>query len=257
MVDALARLDAGVEALLEDPQSYFRVMARFPTFSLANMMMIFARDRDATQVAGYRQWQEKFGRQVQKGSKSIKIFSPKFRKERDLETGENKQKLAGFGLGNIFDVRHTEGDPLPEKPPITYDVSTNDVSTAVNLKLSRYLIDQGLRMETYPLNGHAHGFYSPHNNKIAIRLTVGVDPLSVGKTKTLVHEAAHFLANHNGKTDRHDAETVVEASAFVTMAHFDLDTANYSFIAGWSEERDRLQNNLEEIRRVSAQLGEQ
>ena len=63
---ALERLDQGVEQFLDDPSSYFRVMAKFHKHSLANTLMIFAQRPDATHVAGYRQWQEKFGRQVVK-----------------------------------------------------------------------------------------------------------------------------------------------------------------------------------------------
>lgn len=154
--------------------------------------------------------------------------------------------------GSVFDVSQTEGEPLPESPSITEDVSTNDVSQAVNLKLSRWVIDQGLRMESIPINGHAHGFYSPRKKRIGIRLTPQVSPFTVARTKTLAHETTHYLADHKGDGDRHDAEMVAEAPAFVAMNHFNLDTGDYSFhyLTGWAEDKEHLHTNLEEIRRI-------
>jgi hypothetical protein len=256
MRDALERLDGGVEKLLEDPSSYFRVMARFHRYSLTNQIMIFSQNPNATHVAGFKQWREKFDRQVKRGERGLKIFYPRFHKELNPDTGIEEEKLTGFGIGTVFDVAQTEGKALPEAPSVTEDVSTNDISTAINLKLSRYLIDQGVTMESIPINGHAQGYYSPKEKKIAIRLTSSVDPLSVGKTKTLAHESAHYFANHGADSDRHDAETVAEASAFVALNHFGLDTGDYSFtyIASWAQDRERLHTNLEDIRRVSGQI---
>lgn len=42
---ALERLDQGVEQFLDDPSSYFRVMAKFHKHSLANTLMIFTATR--------------------------------------------------------------------------------------------------------------------------------------------------------------------------------------------------------------------
>lgn len=256
MTLALERLDQGVEKLLEDPTGYFKTMARFHKFSLSNQLMIWSQDPDATMVAGYRQWSEKFGRQVQKGEKSIKIFYPRFKKALDEETGEIIDKLVGFGIGSVFDVRQTEGDPLPEPPPITENLETNDVSTAVNLKLSRYCIDHGVTMESVPMHGHRAGDYSPDKKRIRIRLATTTSPFTVAKTKTLAHEASHWLADHKGDIDRRDAETVAEASAFVAMSHFGMETDLYSarYIASWAEDRERLHVNLMEIRNVAGSI---
>lgn len=79
-----------------------------------------------------------------------------------------------------------------------------------------------------------------------------VSPFTVARTKTLAHETTHYLADHKGDGDRHDAETVAEAPAFVAMNHFNLDTGDYSFhyLTGWAEDKEHLHTNLEEIRRI-------
>lgn len=84
----------------------------------------------------------------------------------------------------------------------------------------------------------------------------GVDPLNVAKTKTLVHEVAHYVADHAPNLPKGDVETVAESSAFVVMDRFGLDTGAYSFpyVAGWARNADVLRRNLAEIQRVSHRL---
>src|SRR3546814_11011300 len=59
------------------------------------VMLIFSQAPDASQVAGFRKWQE-LGRQVRKGEKSIKIFGYSTKKitETDTETGEETTRRA-------------------------------------------------------------------------------------------------------------------------------------------------------------------
>lgn len=76
------------------------------------------------------------------------------------------------------------------------------------------------------------------------------------RTKTLMHEAAHFLADHRGQVTREDAETVAESSAFVVLAHYGIDTGRYSFpyVARWAEDKAVLRRNLTEVQGVAAGL---
>ncbi len=69
-------------------------------------------------------------------------------------------------------------------------------------------------------------------------------------TKTLAHEAAHFVADHNGFVPREDAETVAEGAAYIVLYHFGLDVSDYSFayVARWAEDKAVLRRNLETIR---------
>ncbi len=262
----LDTLQAGVEGLLtsEGYQAYLKTMAKFHQYSFANSLLIHAQNPDATCVAGYRKWQE-LGRQVRKGEQAIKIFVPFKKKMEDPDTGEEGYRVTGFGLGNVFDVAATDGEPLPQRPDAIESEEVTDVSCEVNKRLSRWLIDEGLLMESKEIHGHARGYWSPGKNQIVIRrgptdvdedtgeeYSLG-DPLNISKTKTLVHEAGHYVANHNGENDRKDAEVVAESTAFVTMNHFGLDTGDYSFpyIATWGEDPKRLRANLSEVQRVA------
>ncbi len=83
--------------------------------------------------------------------------------------------------------------------------------------------------------GKANGCYRPAHRLIAVSNRLRGDQ----RTKTLVHEAAHYLADHRGQVTREDAETMVESSTFVVLAHYGIDAGSYSFpyAAGWAEDK--------------------
>jgi hypothetical protein len=263
---AMATLEQGIESVLSDQgfASYLRMLSKFHEYSWANTILIMSQKPDATRVNSYDRWQQ-LGRQVMKGEHGIKIFYPKKRKQADPDTGEESVFVTGFGIGNVFDISQTEGDPLPTPPTVADLHDTDEKSRQVNIRLSRWLKDsEGLRLESKDFPGAAKGFYLPTSKPPAIVIRkdidikndgeiVLVDPLSVGKTKTLVHEAAHYVADHRGDLPKEDAETVAEASAFAVMQNYGLDTGGYSFpyIATWAKNRDVLKRNLGQVQRVS------
>ncbi len=261
----LQQLEAGIEGILDDDgfARYLQVMARFPGYSPTNVALILIQQPEATRVAGYRMWQS-LGRQVRKGETGIKIFVP-FRRRvtraTDPEEGSEEEEVqkqraplgavTGFGLGTVFDIAQSEGDPLPEPPTVQEIAGTSDLGMAIDLRLSRWLIDEGLTL-TKEETGGARGFYRPSTRTIALSHIGSGDQ----QTKTLVHEAAHYVADHRGQVERRDAETVAESSAFVVLTHFGLDTSGYSFpyVATWAEDRQVLKRNLGEIQGVSRTL---
>jgi len=76
------------------------------------------------------------------------------------------------------------------------------------------------------------------------------------RTKALVHEAAHWLADHRGSVVRSGAETVAESSAFVVLGHFGIDAGAYTFpyVAHWAQDKAVLKRNLTEVQGVAAGL---
>ena len=264
----LQLLEQGTEALLtsEGYQAYLQTMSRFHRYSFANSLLIHAQKPEATRVAGYRTWQS-LGRQVCKGETAIKIFVPFKKKLEHPDPGEEDERVTGFGVGNVFDISSTEGEPLPERPPLTESTEASAVSREVNKRLSRFLIDEGLLLESTPLHGNAHGVWNPARRQIVIRRAVSVDeetgeeiplvdPLNIQKTKTLAHEAAHFLAGHAGDIDRRDAEVVAESSAFVALERFGLRTDNYTFgyVASWAGDMARVRANLADVQHIASTL---
>ncbi len=236
LTEAMALLERGIDGILDSEgfANYLKTMARFHTYSFTNVALIVAQRPEATEVAGYKTWQ-KVGRQVRKGEKGMIIFVPHRRRVREsLKEKENRQPageqetatqiITGFGLGRVFDVAQTEGEPLPE-PPAARDLEgESETGRRIDRQLSRFLIEEGVQL-TVEDTGPANGYYRPSKRMIALSGRLEGDQ----RTKTLVHEAAHYLADHRGQVTREDAETVAESSAFVVLAHYGIDAGSYSF----------------------------
>jgi hypothetical protein len=144
----LKRLGQGFEdaATDEGMVSWLHVVSKFHDYSLANTILITVQDADATHVMGYRKWQD-VGRQVQKGSTAIKIFYPIFGKAEDPQSGEEVSVVTSYGIGHVFDIRHTEGEPLPEHPgkgAIKALERSDKRAAEVNRRLGWWLTEEGL-----------------------------------------------------------------------------------------------------------------
>jgi len=128
--DITEKLEEGVKAVFESDRykEYLACMSKFHSYSLNNCLLIAAQYPTATAVAGYRSWQQNFGRQVRKGEKGIKILAPcKYKVETDEkdENGDPKMmELTGFRVVSVFALEQTEGKELPS---IGVDELTGDV----------------------------------------------------------------------------------------------------------------------------------
>lgn len=218
--DVLTTLERGIAAILTSDTfaRYLRAMGRFPTYSPNNVALIHAQRPDATRVAGYRAWQA-LGRQVRKGERGIRIIAP-FRTRVEAEDGGAERTIVtGYAVRTVFDLSQTTGEPLPLPPihgALAGDATTVDI---VRTELTAWLNRQGVRV-TYTDTGRANGYYLPDSREIGVHR----DLTGVREVKTLMHEAAHFAADHCGGVAYADAETVAEGAAYVTLAHFALDT---------------------------------
>ena len=89
-------------------------------------------------VASYKDWKEKFERQVSKGSKSLKVYVPKIQKLKDdegkvkLDPNGKEMTRTYFQLGSVFDVSQTTGKEIP-KP--VYQLEGEVKITAISMLL--------------------------------------------------------------------------------------------------------------------------
>lgn len=225
----------------EQWQAMLQVQAKFHRYSASNMLMIWSQCPDATQVAGYRQWQG-LGRQVRKGERSIKIFAPMSKK--DAETGETK--LFGFKLVSVFDVGQTEGDPLPHIPwPEPGDVPEglfdDLLVTAERLGLSVTVIEPEAST-----HGGARGWYLPDRKAITV-----VRAREATMCSTLLHEIGHAVDPllHEDQT-RAGRELVAESVAYVLGVPFGipLEEEVTHYLASWQGTVDGLLAVMDRIR---------
>lgn len=80
------KLEDGITALFESDRylEYLTIMARFHHYSYRNTLLILLQCPDATLVAGFHAWKQKFHRHVKKGETGICILAPmayKYKKE--------------------------------------------------------------------------------------------------------------------------------------------------------------------------------
>jgi len=264
-------LAGGVEATRAEPgmRAYLNMLANLHEYSPWNCLLIAAQHPAATIVNSFERW-KRLGRYVRRGQRGLKIFYPIKRTitQTDSATGEESRTeiLAGFGIGNVWDVSQTEGRALPPRPRLAQEVGSSEAAARVNRRVSAWLVDDGVTCESKDFPGNALGFYNPSRRQIVVRRapfveeggTVVDDPLSIGKTRVLMHEAAHYLADHRGETTPSDAEYIAEGATYVTLQHLGIDTAELSlpYLALWGADEQRLRANVVEIGHVSRLLTE-
>lgn len=235
---------------------YLECMTKFHTYSLNNILWIYAQMPTATLVTGYKKWNKEFDRHVRKGEHAIKILAPIFKKVRVEEDGEEKEetRLVNFKVVNVFDVSQTEGKELPTAPCRCIDLEGNvDGYKELFEKLEKA---SPVPIGFEDINDDSHGYFSLIDNRIAIK-----KGMSEQQTiKTMIHEIAHSIL-HNTKTgeekeaDRHTAEVQAESVAYTVCKYIGLDTSDYSFgyITGWSKGKGakELIESMEAIRKTA------
>ena len=201
--------------------------------SFSNQMLILA--QGGTYCLGYRQW-EGLNRHVVKGAKSIKIFgySTKRTVETDEATGEETtSSRVIYPILSVFDVRDTEGEPLPEQQA-SY-LEGDDVDGLFD-RAATFITGLGwdVALEDIAqdgLNGYTEGATRQ------IRVDQKMSPAM--RVKTLLHEIGHALLHFDeGSIREHRGviETEAESVAYAAGALLGLDTSAWSigYVAGWA-----------------------
>jgi antirestriction protein ArdC len=247
------RLNDAIERLVEDEEwmKWLNTRAAFHNYSFNNTLLIACQRPDATQVAGFRQWQA-LGRQVRKGEKGIAILAPMVKKVED-EAGELHRKVYGFRTVYVFDIAQTDGEPLPESPVVklTGDAGLRTFEDA----LRAHADAEGLSIIDDADNlGSANGMIS--RDVKTVYLAAGLAPDQ--RVKTLIHELAHWhdLGDPTKQEwesrfyDRDAAEITAESCAYIVASHVGLDTSDYSlgYVAAWAD------GNVEKIRGLAERV---
>jgi antirestriction protein ArdC len=91
----------------QEMQRYLDMCASFHQYSPCNVWLILMSQPNASYVAGFKKWQS-MGRFVRKGEHGIPILAPILTTITD-DKGEEEQRLVGFKVVYVFDVRQTDG----------------------------------------------------------------------------------------------------------------------------------------------------
>lgn len=276
MKEITERLEQGVKDVFTSEMytTYLRTMAKFHNYSFNNTLLIAMQRPDATLVAGFNAWKNKFNRYVKKGEKGIQIIAPapikevEEREKIDKDTGlavlnENGEPemerveyvVPRFRLTTVFDISQTDGEPIPslEVNELTASVKDYALLTAAIEQVSP------VPMRFDEIKGDAKGYYSDADKEICIQVGMGESQT----VKTMIHEVAHamlhnsdFMKKNGEEKDRLTKETEAESIAFTVCAALDIDTSDYSFpyVASWAsgKEMKELKDSMDTIRLTAA-----
>ena len=270
------RLEQGVKDIFTSEMytKYLLTMSKFHNYSFNNTLLIAMQRPDATLVAGYNAWKNKFNRYVKKGEKGIQIIAPapvKEREERekiDKDTGLTVLNESGepeievverviprFRVTTVFDYAQTDGEPLPT-------LEVNELTARVkDYTLLKEAIEQvsPVPIRFGEIEGNAKGYYSHMDKEICVRADMGESQT----IKTMIHEVAHAMLHDSDQMkqrgegkDQLTKETEAESIAFTVCSALDIDTSDYSFpyVASWAsgKELKELKDSMDTIRLTAA-----
>ena len=270
------RLEQGVKDIFTSEMytKYLLTMSKFHNYSFNNTLLIAMQRPDATLVAGYNAWKNKFNRYVKKGEKGIQIIAPapvKEREERekiDKDTGLTVLNESGepeievverviprFRVTTVFDYAQTDGEPLPT-------LEVNELTARVkDYTLLKEAIEQvsPVPIRFGEIEGNAKGYYSHVDKEICVRADMGESQT----IKTMIHEVAHAMLHDSDQMkqrgeekDQLTKETEAESIAFTVCAALGIDTSDYSFpyVASWAsgKELKELKDSMDTIRLTAA-----
>jgi N-terminal domain of anti-restriction factor ArdC len=205
--------------------TYLQTMAKFPTYSARNVLLIAAQRPDATHLEGVRSWNE-LGRSVRPGEKGIRIFAPTVgikpdsqaqeasKTSRKRKKQEPEMQLLGFRAVSVFDISQTGGEaPAESRQPV-------DVAEKLE-KLTAFAQAHGMTIEHVEWIGEKKG----NSYRGTIRLLPNMPPAE-GFPVLLREVASQLLYTIKRRTfvtrDLHQQET--KAAAFVVCEALGLDS---------------------------------
>ena len=251
---------AGVELLAHDIESghpevlseCLKAMARFHTYSFGNVLLISTQRPTATQVAGWRGWNE-LGRRIKQGEKGILIFAPILAEPRKpansdadstSEAAEPQQELLGFRQVRVFDVSQTEGEAVAESDQF----SSLDLSEVL-AKLTEFASSQGFQIEYADKIAPARGT----SYRGLIRLIPNME--AEESVSVLIRELALQMLYETQRRSFVTRDVLLreaKAVAFVVCNALDLETEPAENIQLYRSNLNLLAESLEVVQRTSA-----
>jgi len=245
---------------------YLSFFSKFTNHSFNNAMLIYIQNPNATRVAGFRQWEEKFKRKVVKGAKAIKILAPMFNsKNKDAEIDDDDSKtLSGYRVVNVFDIADTKPiDGSGEIPDVPEWFGQNEPSEiAEQLFSSLSIVADTLNIKlTFDDSGRGEKGYSAGDH-----INLSSDVSGAARVSTMVHEMAHELMHWKKSSlyyigdeirQSKDAKALMELQAesvsYTVLKHYNLPVSHHpTYLALWKANKEKIQQNLQIISKVSS-----
>jgi hypothetical protein len=265
------RLEAAREQLLEGVdklmtadgwQQLITSRAWLRRYSLNNLIMILQQCPEATDVRPLSEWKREGYGLMRKGTHKIKIWKPCFRKAADEENADPSEgaepdsdkpaTLSGFKLVPVVDVSQLQRDPQAAHPPLPQPIAlVGDAPRGLWDGIAAQIDACGFTVERGDCGG-AFGRTVFSERRVIVR--ADVEPAQAAKT--LTHELAHVLCDHEARlptTPRHVLEVEAESVACIVAAVCGMDTLPYSvpYVAGWAADGETARTSAECVLRVA------
>ncbi len=283
--EIVTSIESNIQEMFQSERyfDYLKTMSRFHSYSVNNTILIHMQRPNASLVAGFNQWKNKFGRHVKKGEKGITIIAPTPYKKKieemklDPDTKapmldqdgnaiieEKTVEIPLFRPVKVFDVSQTDGKPLPQ---LATDLTGNVQQFEVFIEALRR--SSPVPMEIKPLPENMDGVF--HNDTQSIEIREGMS--QVQTICAAVHEITHAKLHNREQArlaaaaggeeppkpkDRKTEEVEAESVSFTVCQYYGIDTATNSmgYIATWSSGKDlkELKASLETITKTASGL---
>lgn len=285
-------LEKKLESLFSSDEyiEFLSVMAKRPTYSMHNNLLIYMQKPDALFLAGYKTFLNTYGHQVQQGEKGIRIFAPvlykKKKKDQDLSTDilpdtkeDNEETCVAFRIVRIFDISQTKPVTIQQNGVETISpkaqklfrslqyITLSDICTE-ETELVKTLFDAIFQVIPIPvkqteLSKNLGGYFS-FKNKDDLHIVLNSTFNSAKLLQTMIHEWAHYelhnpysVSNELTKNaSKYDKEIQAESISYVVLKHFGFDCSSEAlkYVAAWSSKKntDDLKKSLLIIQKTSA-----
>jgi hypothetical protein len=231
----------------DDFKKMLSEFSKFHNYSFFNQCLVYA--SGASQVAGYKQWQEKFKRQVVKKENhkigAIQILAPKIgffikvngelerttQKKFESFNGEKKSFPVAFFPVTVFDISDTEGPEIEEKMTPKSAIGFSEVEkAAVNL---------GYTVEKRPLSFNLGGYISKKE------IVVNSNRQESANVGTLIHELAHGELGHTDTNCDHETdikEQQAETVTYMVCLELGIERNSQFYLKSWGMSENILQD---------------
>ena len=253
--EIMGQIEHGIQDVFQSGRldEYLRIMGKFRRYSLNNTMLIFLQCPNASYCAGYRMWQDEFGRYVKKGEKGIKILAPytsrKTVKVKKLDPvtqtpmmdtsgnavmEEHTVQTLRYRTVTIFDVTQTDGPPMPQ---LTAELTDNVQQYEIFMDALRRTSPVPIVIK--PLPDDVDGLFSRETQSIILREGMG----QLQTVCAALHEISHSRV-HGGEEataqSKAEKEITAEGTAMAVCGFYGLDTSANSipYLSTWSSGKD-------------------
>lgn len=251
----------GVDALMTSNGWKLLITSRawLRRYSFNNVLMILQQCPNATDVRPMSEWREAGYPLMRKGTHKIKIWKPTFRKVDSESTDDpataetsDKPQLSGFMLVPVVDISQLQGAPPEDQrvPPTPVELS-GDAPAGLWDGIAAQITKLGYRIER---NGCGPAYGRTHFRERLVE--VRPDIADSQAAKTLTHELAHILCDHESRSGALPVEIMeveAESVACIVTAACGLNTLDYSvpYVASWATDRETARKSAERVLAVA------